>query len=83
MKYLKKIGVSVGIVLLLIVGLYFYYFKIHVDDYFNKNASYYFVNDENIGVSGYDVTEYFTSNKAIKGDIDYSYNYKNSQCLLL
>ena len=61
--------------LFLIVGLYFYYFKIYVDDYFNKNASHYYVNNENIGVGGYDVTEYFASNKAIQGDTTYSYKY--------
>jgi YHS domain-containing protein len=83
MKYLKRIGIFIGIVLLLMVGVYFYYFKIHVDDYFNKDASYYYVNDENIGVGGYDVTEYFTSNNAIKGDTAYSYKYDGVKYLFV
>ncbi|EAQ99695.1 YHS domain-containing (seleno)protein [Maribacter sp. HTCC2170] len=75
MNYLKRIGIFIGIFLILLVGFYFYYFKIHVDDYFNKDGSSYYMNDENIGVGGYDVTEYFTNNKATKGDTTFSSKY--------
>ena len=75
MKYLIRIGIFIGVLILLLVGFYFYYFTFQVDDYFNKEASSYLVNSENIANSGYDVTEYFTSGKAIKGYDAYKYEY--------
>jgi len=60
---------------ILIIGFYFFYFKTQGDDYYNKGGSYYLVDQDNVGAGGYDVTEYFTSHKAVKGDPRYSYKY--------
>ncbi len=35
-------------------------------------------NDENVAINGYDVVNYFTDSKAVKGSSDYSTSYKGS-----
>ncbi|MCA1764202.1 MAG: YHS domain-containing protein [Flavobacteriales bacterium] len=81
MKYLKWIGVLLGTVLILLFGSYLYYFEILEDDYFNINASQYLVNENQIAVNGYDLTEYFTSNRAVKGDTTYLLKYDGAKYL--
>ena len=61
---------------------YLYFFEILDDGYFNNDASHYFVSDNQIAASGYDLTEYFISNEAVKGDTTYSHEFDGVTYLL-
>jgi len=73
MKNFKRLTIFSVTVVTLLIGFCLYYFKIHTDDYFNKEASYYLVNEDHVGTGGYDVTSYFTDGKAIEGDTTNAY----------
>ena len=66
MKNFKRLTIFSVTVVTLLIGFCLYYFKIHTDDYFNKEASYYLVNEDHVGTGGYDVTSYFTDGKPLK-----------------
>lgn len=74
-KYLIGLRFSVGVFAILMIGILRSENQTPQEEYFNKDGSYYLVDQDNVGAEGYDVTSYFTEGKAIKGDTTNAYEH--------
>jgi YHS domain-containing protein len=53
-------------------------FSLSLIGFSQTNSEHLNLNSSNVAISGYDVTSYFTHNKAIEGSKKYSANFKNT-----